>query len=147
MSLTLRPITVKAARKYVAEHHRHLPKLQGGLFAVSVVDDAGKVRGVGVAVNPARVWQGTGRIVIGRVATDGAKNACSMIYGSLCRAAKALGYVEAWTYTLPEEDGASVKASGFEFSGITKGGNYGRRGRPRGAAVRPEPKKRWLRKL
>jgi hypothetical protein len=109
-SVQLQPITVKAARAWVKATHRHLPDLQGGLFAVAIHDLAG-LCGVAVAGNPSRTWQGTGRIVISRVSTDGAENGCSMLYGALCRAAKALGYIEAWTYTLPHEPGTSLRAA------------------------------------
>ena len=152
--LEIWPITVKQAQLVVARTHRHLKKVQGGLFAVSVVDreamNACKpfIRGVGIFGNPARVWQGTGRGVVLRCAVDeGVPNACSMIYGALCRAAKALGYREAWTYTLPEEPGTSLRASGFEEMGLTDGGEHGRESRPRAPAVRPDRKRRWRRRL
>lgn len=144
--MKLAPCSVKAARKMVREWHRHLPELQGGLFAVRVID-GDKCIGVGVFGNPSRVWQDTGRGVITRVATEGAENACSMIYGALCRAAKALGYQEAWTYTLPDEPGTSLRAAGFVDMGLTDVGEWNRPSRSRPAAVRPEPKRRWLRKL
>ena len=151
--LELWPITVKQAQLVVVKTHRHLKKIQGGLFAVAVVDhnslEACKpfVRGVGIFANPARVWQGTGRGVIARVAVDGVPNACSMIYGALCRAAKALGYLEVWTYTLPEEPGTSLRAAGFEDRGLTDGGEHDRPSRRRAPAVRPDRKRRWCRRL
>lgn len=144
--LSVEPITVKAAQKFCAEHHRHLPKVQGGLFAAAVVAD-GKVCGVAIAGHPARVWMGTGRLAILRVATDGTRNACSMLYSALCAAGKALGYREAWTYTLPDEPGTSLRAAGFEFQGVTAGEEHDRPSRRRAPAVRPEPKKRWRRVL
>lgn len=148
------PITVKAARQWVRDVHRDLPSIQGGLFAVAVEMD-GKRVAAGIAVNPPRVWQGTGRIVIGRVAAipglepvgNHAAPACTMIYGSLCRAAKALGYSEAWTYTLPGESGASLRAAGFTYMGETKGGEWDRPSRPRSKSVRSEKKGRWMRQL
>lgn len=143
VKLRLHPCSVRAALDYVKTHHRHLPRLNGGLFAVAVQDDEGKIRGVGIWGHPARVWNGTGRGVILRCATDGAPNACSMIYGALCRAAKALGWTEAWTYTLPEEPGCSLRAAGFECVGTSDGGEWDRPSRRRGSAVKPEPKTRW----
>lgn len=145
--MILAPITVKAALALVRTWHRELPDLQGGLFAVQCIGDDGAVCGVGVAGNPAQVWQGTGRIVISRIATDGHHNACSMIYGALCRAAKALGYKEAWTYTLPHEPGTSLRAAGFELMGWTNGGEWSRPSRERRLAVKPERKQRWRRRL
>lgn len=140
------PLTVKAAQWWIAGVHRHLPRVQGGLFAAAVVTED-TVLGVGLAANPARVWQGTGRFVISRIATGGAMNACSALYGALCRAGKALGYTEAWTYTLPEEPGTSLRAAGFRDMGLTDGGEHDRPSRRRAAAVRPEPKRRWMRTL
>lgn len=141
------PCTVKAALKLVHAWHRHFPELQGGLFAARVVDADGICLGVAVAGNPSRVWQESGKIVISRVATTGAENACSMLYGALCRAAKALGYREAWTYTLPEEPGTSLRTAGFMDMGLTDGGEWDRPSRTRKAAARSEPKRRWLRPL
>jgi len=138
---------VKAALKKVKAWHRHLPDLQGGLFAVSCVDDDGECLGVAVAGNPARVWQAQAKLVISRVATEGAENACSMLYGSMCRAAKALGYREVWTYTLPDEPGTSLRAAGFIDMGLTAGGEHCRPSRYRAPAKHPEKKRRWLRKL
>lgn len=140
------PCTVKAARKIVAEWHRRLPKLQGGLFAAAAQAE-GEIVGVGIAGNPSRVWQRERKLVISRVATNGRENACSALYGSLCRAGKALGYREAWTYTLPEEPGTSLRAAGFIDMGITKGGTYDRPSRARGEPIDGRPKRRWLRRL
>jgi hypothetical protein len=146
-TLRIVPLTVKAGLKQVRAWHRHLPNLQGGLFAAGVEDADGQLRGVAIAGNPARSWQGSGRLVISRVATDGMENACSALYGALCRAAKALGYREVWTYTLPEEPGTSLRAAGFEDRGLTDGGDWDRPSRSRRSAVRSEPKRRWVRRL
>jgi hypothetical protein len=70
-----------------------------------------------------------------------------MLYGAMCRAAKALGYREVWTYTLPEELGTSLRAAGFVDKGLTAGGEWNRPSRARAPAKRPETKRRWLRKL
>src|SRR5574340_192720 len=115
--MRLVPATVKAAARWVAEHHRHLRReLAGARFAVALEED-GVWRGVALATSGPRVWEGTGRCNIARVGTDGVHNGCSMLYGAMCRAAKALGYQEAWTYTLPGEPGTSLRAAGFEDMG------------------------------
>lgn len=145
--MALAPCTVKTAKRLVRLWHRHLPDIQGGLFAVACVDDGGELVGVGVAGNPSRVWQDQAKLVISRVATIGYENACFMIYGALCRAAKALGYREVWTYTLPDEPGTSLRAAGFVDMGLTDGGDWSRPSRHREPAKHPEPKRRWLRKL
>ena len=63
-----------------------------------------------------------------------------MIYGALCRAARALGYHEAWTYTLPEETGVSLRAAGFREMGKTRAEEWDRPSRARSAAVRSDAK-------
>jgi len=140
------PITVKTARKQISEWHRRLPYIQGGLFAAGCAED-GVLCGVAVAGNPCQEWQGTGKIFISRVATLEQENACSMLYGALCRAAKALGYLEAWTYTHLDEPGTSLRAAGFMDMGLTDGGEHSRPSRPRKKAVDSNPKRRWLRIL
>jgi hypothetical protein len=47
-------------------------------------------------------------------------NANSKLYAAALRAAKAMGYRRAITYTLPSENGASLKAVGFSFDGETQ---------------------------
>jgi len=148
------PVTGRAALKWIAETHRHLPKLQGALFAVGVERD-GELVGVATAGNPARVWQGTGRVIISRCAVkpglpkvgEHAAPACSMLYAAICRAATELGYREAWTYTLPGEDGRSIRAAGFTEQGTTGGGEHSRPSRPRAPAVNAAPKGRWKKDL
>ncbi len=144
--LTVKAITVSEARRLVKQWHRHLPNVQGGLFAVAV-EIQSCIVGVAIAGNPPRVWQSTGRFVITRVATVEHRNACSKLYGAICRAAEALGYYEAWTYSLPEEPGDSLRGAGFEDMGITKGGEHNRPSRARAPAKRPDKKRRWLRVL
>ena len=155
----LAPISGKAARKWIAETHRHLPKLQGAMFAAAVYLD-GRLVGAATAGHGARVWNGTGRIVITRCAAlpdlpgvgvnpktgePHAAPVCTMLYGALCRASHALGYREVWTYTLPWESGASLLAAGFEDMGLSREEEWDRPSRARGAAVCPQSKRRWRR--
>lgn len=150
--MVLRPLTVTAAIRWVSEHHRHLKReLAGARWGVALVRRPdGKQVGVALVTSGPQVWEGTGRCNIARVATDESKNACSMLYGAACRAAKALGYCEAWTYTLPSEPGTSLLASGFEDMGVTAGGEHDRPNQPkrrRRSAEQPSPKRRWRRVL
>ena len=150
MTLRVWPCTVKAAARYVWEHHRHLKReVQGGLFACAIGGgpSVAEWHGVGIVGTGAQVWEGTGRATITRTATDGVENGCSMLLGALCRAAKALGFVEAWTYTLPEEPGISLRAAGFVDMGLNAGGEHDREARRRRPAERSEPKRRWRRVL
>lgn len=144
MTLSIRPITIKAAAKLVAKWHRHLPRVTGGLFALAVEDEGGGVRGVAIVGRPvARMDQDGRTCEVVRLATDGARNACSMLYGRARRVAQLLGYRRCLTKTLPEEGGASLRAVGIRPLGTTDGGEWSRPSRKRGAAMRAEPKTKW----
>lgn len=113
MSLDLRPIALRDARRFIAANHRHSEPPRGWLFGVALYAE-GELRAVGVAGRPIARHAQDGRTVeITRVCTLGDRNAASRIYGALCRAAQALGYHRAITYTLGSEAGSSVKAAGF----------------------------------
>ena len=118
MSLEIVPVYLKEARRFVGLVHRHSKPPQGGLFAVGLVDSKNPNQLVGVAIagrTVSRRLDDGKTIEIPRVATDGTKNACSKLYGAITRAAKALGWERAITYTLQEESGASLKASNWQL--------------------------------
>lgn len=140
------PISLKAANAWISENHRHHGPVSGHKFSVSVVDDQGIVRGVGIAGRPvSRHLDAQGYIEVVRVATDGSKNACSMLYGALRRAAVALGYESSKivTYTLESEDGGSLRASGWVVDALTPGGSWSSEKRPRMDKHPTVPKTRW----
>ncbi|WBB78549.1 hypothetical protein O7606_20315 [Micromonospora sp. WMMD882] len=47
------------------------------------------------------------------MATDGTRNACSLLYGAVWTAARALGYRRLVTYTQDGESGANLRATGW----------------------------------
>lgn len=155
MSLHIAPATVKAASRYVRDNHRHHPAPQGGLFAACVVDESGVIRGVAIAGRP--LGRGNRRrtpdhvaplnsidaVEITRVATDGARNACSILYGAMRAAAKALGYRRVFTYTLASEPGTSLRAAGFVRSGTVDGRSWTTPSRPRTDKHPTVDKVRW----
>lgn len=144
--MVVRPVTLRAANALVERLHRHHPPARGCLFCLSVVDDAGEVRGVAIVGRPvARMLQDGVTAEVVRVATDGAKNACSMLYGAAWRAARAIGYTRLVTYTLPEEGGASLRGAGWRRVCETAGGGeWSRPSRARNAMRSPTtPKVRW----
>lgn len=151
--LRLHPVTLDGALEFVREHHRHAKTRPASWrFGVGVAIDDDLV-GVGVAGNPPRELDDGMTICVVRVCTDGTPNACSMLYGALCRAARALGFRSAVTYTLESETGASLRASGFVPDATVPARDYGG-GRARyetnlfGEPVRPpEAKVRWRRSL
>jgi len=117
------PVTLEQANDYVRRLHRHNGVLPGCLFAVGVADRDGVLRGVAIVGNPAAPALQDGRLAeIRRVCTDGAKNACSMLYGTARRAARAMGRAPVITYTLATEGGASLRAAGFRVDKADAGG-------------------------
>lgn len=146
MSLKLMPISLRQANEYITANHRHHGPAQGHKFSVAVIDEAGEIRGVGIAGRPvSRVLDAKGYLEVIRVATDGSRNACSMIYGSLRRAGVALGYPpdRIITYTLSSEPGGSLRASGWVEDGEAGGGSWSRVGRARADKHPTETKTRW----
>jgi hypothetical protein len=125
--LELTPITLREARAYVTENHRHHDAPQGGIFALAV-SERDAVRGVAIVGRPvARMASDGWTAEVVRCCTDGAQNAPSMLYRACWRAARAMGYRKLVTYTLPEEGG----------------GNWSRRTRPRADTHPTQAKLRW----
>ena len=122
--MELAAVSFKEACTYVEEHHRHHKKPQGWKFGVSLKED-GAIVGVAFVGRPvARKLNDGLTLEVTRLCTNGTKNACSMLYGACTRAAKALGYKRMITYTLPEEGGSSLRASGWTKTGQTPGKSW-----------------------
>lgn len=113
MSLELLPITHATAKSFVRNYHRHHLPPVGMIFCVGLCS-GDELVGVAIAARPrARMLQDGRTIEVTRTATDGTRNANSMLYGAVWRAAKALGYRRAITYTQDGETGASLRAAGW----------------------------------
>ena len=129
--LSITPIDFAEANAFVEKFHRHHKSMQGCKFCVAV-SSGDKVVGVAIVGRPvARLLDDGWTLEVNRCCTDGTKNACSMLYSAAWRAAKALGYMRLITYTLPEEGGASLKASNWRCLGLRGGGNWNVKSRPR----------------
>lgn len=125
--LSLVPVTHAQANDYVQMIHRHNGRLPTSIIHVGVADEAGMVRGVAVAGLPkARLLCDGYTIEVSRVCTDGAYNACSMLYAACIKAARALGYRRIVTYTIDAEAGTSLKASGWKIARASRGGTWKR---------------------
>ncbi len=113
MTLSLRPVSLAEAKRFVGEHHRHNRPDVGWKWGVGL-DLDGDLVAVGTAGRPkGRGCDDGWTLEITRCCTVGTPNAASMIYGALNRAAKALGYRSTITYTLTTEPGSSLLAAGF----------------------------------
>jgi hypothetical protein len=115
MGLEVVPVTFAQVREFIAKHHRHNKPPVSWKFGCGVMDGAQLV-GVASAGRPvSRVIQTREprTVEVNRTCTDGTRNANSMLYGAIWRAAKALGYDRAFTYIQADEDGASLRAAGW----------------------------------
>ena len=143
MKLEITPITLAEANRFVADHHRHHKPVPGAKFSIAA-STGDVVRGVVIVGRPvSRVLDDGWTLEVNRCCTDGAVNACSMLYGAAWRAAKAMGYKKLITYTLPEEGGASLRASNWVCVGQAGGGSWSRRIRPRVDMHPLQEKLRW----
>ena len=116
MSLHLVPISRQVAYDCVTRWHRHngVPSIAGDLFRVGAATEDGTLVAVGMAGRPvARAYDDGQTIEVHRVSSDGTRNATSMLYAALTRAAFALGYTRVITYTQADESGASLRAAGW----------------------------------
>lgn len=152
--LELRPITLQEARRFVATHHRHNGPPLSWNWGVGLARGEELV-GVAMAGRPVSRHLDDGRTVeVLRTCTLGDRNANSRLYAAVCRAAAAMGYRRAVTYTLESESGASLRAAGFEPVYTTRDQVWARGTRPRqavslwGEPTTPEGRKvRWERAL
>ena len=113
MTLRIHPITLRAAREFIALHHRHNKPPVGWKFGVSAQLN-GVLVGVATAGRPiARHFDDGTTLEVNRTCTDGTRNANSLLYGAVWRAAKAMGYKRCITYTQSDETGASLRAVGW----------------------------------
>jgi hypothetical protein len=146
------PLTLAQARRYVAEHHRHNEPPNGHRFSIGLERD-GVLVGVVIAGTPVSRRLDDGRTLeLRRLTTEGDRNACSRLYGAACRAAFAMGYLRVITYTLEDEPGTSLLASGFARDGLRD--SHAWNGEERSAAhptmfdapkMPTGPKQRWVR--
>ncbi|GGK36475.1 hypothetical protein GCM10010124_31400 [Pilimelia terevasa] len=115
MTLRVVPVTFAQAVAFIDDWHRHHRPPRGHKFSLGVADGDVLV-GVAVVGRPvARLLDDGQTLEVTRVAVaDGARNACSLLYGAAWRAAKAMGYRRLITYTQNGESGASLRAAGWQ---------------------------------
>jgi hypothetical protein len=148
VSLRAFPITLDEANAYVRRIHRHAPqRMIACRFATAAVSDDGLIRGVVIAGNPkARALDGAWELEVNRVCTEGYRNACSFLYGRARWYGRAAGYCLLYTYTTSDEDGASLKASGWTFEAETDGRDWAKERGP-GRTAKGGPRGRWTIRL
>ena len=144
MKYEIVPLPLGEANAFVEQHHRHHGPVIGHRFSMGVADAAGDIRGVAIVGRPVARGLDNGRTLeITRVATDGAKDACSALYGACRRATFALGYTRLVTYTLASEGGRSLVAAGFKVVGEVRGRSWSCASRPRVDKHPTQNKLKW----
>lgn len=143
-----RPVRQREAKEFIRQHHRHNPPPPGWKYGVGLFNgqDLVGVLWVGRPVN--RVLQARGYLEVNRlcvrddIPSELVWNACSQAYGIAARRAKKAGH-PIITYTLREEDGATLKAAGWVPEAETAGGSWNSDSRPRQDRHPTSPKIRW----
>ena len=117
MSLNLVPMRDwSLARAFVTSWHRHHPTPPPGHLWMHAVAADGLLVGVALVGRPvAREFDDGWTVEVNRTVTDGYRNANSMLYGAVARAAFAKGYTRVITYTEASESGASLRAAGYRI--------------------------------
>lgn len=143
--MILHPITLREARSFVTEHHRHHRAPQGGLFAVGASADGDEVSGVVIVGRPVarRLADGWTAEVTRLCVLEDRRNVSSALLAAAWRAARAMGYRRLVTYTLPHEGGASLRGAGWRCVGEAGGGTWHRATRPRVDTHPMQAKLRW----
>ncbi|MFK8848441.1 XF1762 family protein [Streptomyces sp. Ac-502] len=112
--LHLVPVRFRDAVEFVRMWHRHLQPPQGHIFSVGAADEAGILRAVAIVGRPvARYLDNGTTLEVTRLASDGSRNAGSMLYAAAWRATSALGYSRLITYTQEGESGTSLRGAGW----------------------------------
>jgi hypothetical protein len=146
-SLRLVPVTRDETTDFIRRVHRHHGRPQGYRYSVGVAAD-GVLVGVATAGRPvSRSLDHGDTIEVTRCCTDGHPNTCSMLYAACWRAARALGYARAITYTQAGESGASLRASGWRVDAVLDArGGWSMPSRPRRMAEHPTDvvRIRWI---
>lgn len=144
MHLRLVPISLAEADALVVRLHRHHGRVPGHKFSIGVLDGDALVGAaiVGRPVSSHADRYATAEVV--RLVTDGTRNACSILYAAAARAAFAMGFVRIQTFILDNEPGTSLKAAGWRFDGMSKGGTWSHRPGRNTPAHLTGPKQRWV---
>jgi hypothetical protein len=143
------PITQRAAKKFIDQHHRHHKAPVGSIFQIGLVKDCDLVGVIMVGRPVARsLDDGLTAEVNRNCVIEGVKNGTSMLLGAAARAARELGYLYIITYTLDFEGGASLRAVGWKRDSEHTSNNGWNNRKNRQIDMFPNTKKiRWVKKL
>lgn len=142
------PLSLKSAKNFITDHHRHHHAPQGHKFSFGLSDGVNLV-GVVVAGRPVSRNNDDGSTLeVTRLCVlDGFTNACSKLYSSVAQIAKIMGYTKVITYVLETELATSLKASGWTFELLTAGGSWNCNVRKRVDKSPLCKKQRWVKEF
>lgn len=128
--LDIVPVSLKEANAFVEQYHRHHGPVVGHKFSIGCTD-GNRIVGVAIVGRPVSRYLDDGlTLEVNRLATDGTRNACSMLYAAAWRAARAMGYKKLITYIMKSETGSSLKAAGWKCVGEAGGLRWTGKRRP-----------------
>lgn len=145
MTLQLRPVTWREARRFIAQFHRHNKPPTGAVFSIGLETD-GILVGVLTAGRPTRSQDNDGYTleVTRNTIRENIPNGASKLLGAARRAAAGLGYRRLLTRTRADEPGTSLHAAGWLPISVTTGTeSWNRPGRSRSTTAVGMPKIRW----
>ncbi|WP_369596454.1 XF1762 family protein [Novosphingobium aromaticivorans] len=140
------PISIRSAKAFVREHHRHNPSVAGARTAIGLELD-GRLVGVGLLGNPKarelaadRTCAEAVRVCVSHEAPKGAS---SKINSRLKRIWQLHGGRRFITYNRADESGASMRGAGLTPTSVVKGRQWNCQSRPRTVVQDVVDKVRW----
>lgn len=147
MKIEAVPLELKDANNFVDSLHRHHNPVHRDKFRLGAMVN-GKLVGVVQVGRPVSRCLDDGKTLeVVRLCTNGCYNVCSFLYSRAARIAKEMGYKRIITYILDSESGASLRASGWQYDGMTNGGSWNCPSRPRSTTAPTVPKQRYIKVL
>jgi hypothetical protein len=146
-------VSWRTARQFVADHHRHNPRVTGWKFGAGLVNGSTLVAVVIVGRPVACALAKKGFLEVTRLCVRPdlprglAWNACSTLYGWAARKARGAGAPRIVTYTRDDEAGDSLRAAGWTAEARVRAASWDRASRPRPQSAPPIAKTRWARDL
>ncbi len=146
-------IPFRDARRFIDRHHEHCRSPTGWKFGQGLFNGPELIAVVIVGQPLARAFDRHQVVEVTRLCARRDRpaalrwNACSALYGWAAREAKLRRFRRIITYTRSDENGASLRASGWNCEGAAGGRSWNWRGRPRVDRAPPCPRLRWSRHL
>ena len=123
-NLQVVPLELKELNALVEQWHRHHKRVAFHRFSIGVTRNGVLVGGCAVGKPVCRNVNAKEVVEVSRLVSDGTKNVCSMLYSRAAKIAQLMGYKKIQTYILEDELGISLRASGWKFEAMTKGGQW-----------------------